>query len=240
MFKDKETKREDLELPNEPTMAQVMARLADIAAANNRVQSQQLKQTAPKSNTRGPATSPYNPRGQKDYPMPELKCMHMMPFEQKPSLHGLDREEVELINLLRPGKYTIEMNDGALKTVVLNGKINRITGDVESIRWEGEPDPDSGHPSPLFTGHNKQEFPSLRVIMRQMLGQKSAFRDSDNGDTYGIEPSPADDVMPMKIELRRVQEWLKLKPEERELLEHATVQHPTAAHKGPLAVSVGE
>ena len=233
-------KRDELELQGEPSMAKVMARMAEILAANNTVQRTQLKQTAPKSNTRGPGTSPYNPRGEKDYPMPRLNCLHMMPFEQKPELHGLDREEVELINLLKPGKYTIEMNDGALKTIVLNGKINRITGAVESIRWEGEQDPDSGHPSPLFTGHNKQEFPSLRVIMRQMLGQKSAFRDDDNGETYGLDKSPADDVMPMKIELRRVQEWLSLKPEERDLLENATVAHPNAKHRGPLAVSVGE
>lgn len=233
-------KPEDLGLSSEPTMAQVMARLTEILAGGQQVQRAQLKQTAPKSNTRGPATSPYNPRGEKDYPMPELACLHLMPFEQKPSLHGLDREEVELINMVKPGKYTVEMNDGGLRTIFLNGKVNRLNGRVEQIRWEGEPDPDSGHPSPLFTGHNKQEFPALRVILRQMLGQKSAFRDEDNADKYGRDDSPAEQVMPMKVELKRIKEWQELTPEQRENMPGAMVKRPTAAHKGPLAVSLGE
>ena len=234
-------KREDeFGLPSEPTMAQVMARLAELQAQALGVQRSQLKQTAPKSNTRGPATSPYNPRGEKDYPMPELACLHLMPFEQKPSLHGLDREEVELINMVAPGKYTVEMNDGGLRTIFLNGKVNRLNGRVEQIRWEGEPDPDSGHPSPLFTGHNKQEFPALRVILRQMLGQKSAFRDEDNADKYGRDQSPAEAVMPMKVELKRIKEWQELTPEQRENHPTAFVKHATADHKGPLAISLGE
>ena len=230
----------DFDLPNEPTMAQVMARLADLQAMALNVQRGQLKQTAPKSNTRGPGTSPFNPRGEKDFPMPALNCIHLMPFEQKPNMHGMDREEVELINLITPGKYTIEKNDGVTFTIFLNGRMNRLTGKVEQIQWSGEIDPDSGHPTPLFTGHNKQEFPSLKIILRQMLGQRTAFRDEDNQERYGKDSSPAEAVMPMRVELKRVQEWLDLTPEQREAVPDAYVQHATAAHKGPLAVSVGE
>ncbi len=237
---EKKPSPSDFDLPNEPTMAQVMARLAELQAASLLVQRGQLKQTAPKSNTRGPGTSPFNPRGEKDFPMPALNCTHLMPFEQKPNMHGRDREDVELINMITPGEYTIEMNDGSTRKILLNGRTNRVTGRFDQIQWSGEMDPDSNHPTPLFTGHNKQEFPSLKVILRQMLGQRAAFRDEDNQERYGRDQSPAEAIMPMKVELKRVKEFLDLTLEQREALPDAYVQHHTASHKGPLAVSVGE
>lgn len=226
--------------PPDP-MSAALEKLATIAEHSQKVQQAQLKQTAPRSNAQGPRTSAYNPRGEKDFPMPELKCLMMMPYEQKPGLHALDREEVELVNLVEPGKYMVEMNDGAVRPILLVGKRNRVTGHVDQIIWQGELDEDSGHPTPLFSGHNKQEFPSLKIILRQMLGQKSAFRDEENADKYGADDSPALDVMPMRTEQRKITEYLKATPEQRaEMSPDVLTKHPGAKHDGPLAISLGE
>ena len=156
--------------PDELTMAQVMARLVAIQESNNLVQKAQLKQTAPRSNQQHPKVSVYNPQGDKDYPMPALKCDVHMPFPQRVNDHGMDWEEVELMNLLEPGTYKVELNDGAVVTVNVIGRKNHATGIVESMSWSGPIDPDTGHPTPLFTATNKLLFPSLRNMLRQMLG----------------------------------------------------------------------
>lgn len=215
-------------------------KLAAIAENSQRVQAAQLKQTAPRNNAQGPRTSPYNPRGEKDYPMPTLKCEMHMPFPQSPAMHAFDREEVELINLVEPGKYAIELNDGSVRYIVLNGKRNRLTGRVDSIRWEGEPDEDSGHPTPLFTGHNKQEYPGLKIMLRQMLGEKKAFRDEENAEKYGTDDSPATDVMSMRVEQRKIAAYLADDPATRDESGLAFVKRPTAKHEGTLAISLGE
>jgi hypothetical protein len=221
-------------------MSAALDKLAKIAENSQRVQASQLKQTAPRNNAQGPRTSPYNPRGEKDYPMPTLKCEMHMPFPSSPANHPFDREEVELLNLVEPGKYGIELNDGSVRFVVLNGRRNRLTGHVDSIRWEGEADEDSGHPTPLFTGHNKQEYPGLKVMLRQMLGEKKAFRDEENAEKYGTDESPAADVMPMRVEQRKIAAYLAADPATRDETGLAFTKHATAKHDGPLAISLGE
>ena len=155
------------------TLAQVLDRLAAIQEANQQVQKAQLKQTAPRSNTRHPGISVFNPQGQKDCPMPELKCEVHMPFPQRPADHGMDWEEVELMNLLEPGVYPVELNDGSVIRINVAGKKNHISNEIESLTWSGPPDPDTGHPTPLFNNTNKMLFPSLRGMLRQMLGEKA-------------------------------------------------------------------
>lgn len=232
---------EQLKAQAPPTeMASALDKLAKIAENSQRVQAAQLKQTAPRNNAQGPRISPYNPRGEKDYPMPTLKCEMHMPFPSSPAIHAFDREEVELLNLVEPGKYAIELNDGSVRIIVIQGKRNRLTGHVDSIRWEGEPDEDSGHQTPLFTGHNKQEYPGLKIMLRQMLGEKKAFRDEENAEKYGTDDSPATDVMTMRIEQRKIAAYLSSDPATRDEDGSAFVQHATAKHTAPLAISLGE
>ena len=165
----------------EVTLAQVLARMAEIQAENQRLQREsnqtqraQLKQTAPRSNQAGPRISVFNPRGEKDFPMPDLKCEVHMPFQQKPGLHGMDREEVTLMNMVEPGDYQIELNDGSFATLCIMGRKNHATGAIESMSWSGRIDPDTGHPTPFFTESNKQQFPPLRNILRQVVGEELA------------------------------------------------------------------
>ena len=198
---------------DEPTMAQVLARLAQIQENNNQVQRLQLKQTAPRSNTQPHGISVFNPRGQKDFPMPRLKCEVLMPFSQKPEGHGLDREEVELMNLVEPGVYEVALNDESTLKICVVGRRNRATDEIEQLTFSGPTDPDSGQPTPLWTKSNKQQFPPLRTMLRQIVGEA------------------ADRVMPMKTEVKKVAQFVAAKTPE---------QQQAALHAGALPVSLGE
>ena len=140
------------------------------------VQRDQLKQTAPKSLQQPPNISPFNLRGQKDFPMPRLKCEVYAPWKIDPNLQEsspqLDREEVELFNLLEPGERTIELNDGSRLACTVVGVTNQENGRMEKLSLMGKKDPDSNQYSTLFTKDNKNTLPSLKVMLRQMLEQQ--------------------------------------------------------------------
>lgn len=152
----------------ERQLALAEAQLAQQRLAND-VQAKQLLQTAKRSNASIPGISVFNPRGEKDFPMPRLKCAVYIPWKETPELHKFDREEVELINLLQPGEYQVELTDGSTVTARILGEINTITGHLESLRVEGA-DPGSG----LFTSERKQSFPPLKALLRQMIGPPAA------------------------------------------------------------------
>ena len=198
---------------DEPTMAQVLARLAQIQENNNQVQRLQLKQTAPRSNTQSHKISVFNPRGEKDFPMPRLKCEVLMPFSQKPEGHGLDREEVELMNLVEPGVYEVGLNDDSMIKVCVIARKNHATDQIEQLAFSGPLDPETGQRTPLWTSSNKQQFPPLRTILRQIVGEA------------------ADRVMPMKVEVKKIAQFLAAKTPE---------QQQTALHAGALPISLGE
>lgn len=56
-----------------------------------------------------PNVSAFNPRGDKDFPRPALKCEMLLPWPAEEE--SLTREELELLNLLMPGEYTIRRAD---------------------------------------------------------------------------------------------------------------------------------
>lgn len=172
--------------PKEPSTAEVLSVLANILKGNQDVQKLQLKQTEKRSLTQGPTISVFNPRGQKDFPMPELKCEIHAPWQSKPGLHAFTREEVELINLLEPGRYPVDMVDGSSITVNVVGLKNGQSGRIESMTLCGEYDETTRIYAALYTKENKQLFPGFAAMLRQMLGDK------------------AKDVMTMREETRRV------------------------------------
>jgi hypothetical protein len=150
--------------------------------AQSEVQKAQLKQTAPKDNGRVPLISVFNPRGEKDFPMPVLKCEFWAPWRESPTYHSFDREEVELVNLLEPGQYTVELTDGSPIQVSIVGVRNSETGKLERLSMHGAKDETTGHYSSLFTNERRQIYPSLKEMLRQMIGE------------------PADSVMTMRRE----------------------------------------
>lgn len=165
----KDTTEETPEAGQEVTLAQVLDRLAAIQEAGVGVQAAQLKQTAPKSNASPPKISVYNPRGEKDFPMPRLKCAITFGFTLRPEQHSLDREEVELFNLLEPSDdYTVEMLDGTQQRICVIGRRSQA-GALESLVFKGPKDEDGAY-SGLVSNDNRGNFPSLKAIMRQMIG----------------------------------------------------------------------
>lgn len=166
-------KSKDDTVDDEPTIAQALASLAEIARQGQEVQKAQLKQTAKKSNEFGPNISPYNPRGEKDFPMPLLKCPVDCPSHETPTYNALDREEIELLNLLEPGDYLIEMLDGSTIPLCVLGTKNHETGKLESMRFAGQYDEDARQHGSLYTHERRSSFPSLKSMVRQMLEQRS-------------------------------------------------------------------
>ena len=189
----------EVDSPDEPTLAQAMAMFAEILKQNQQIQAgallvqqEQLKQTKRKSNARPPGISVFNPRGEKDYPMPDLKCVMHMPWPLRPTLHGCTREEVELLNRLDLGEYLIDLLDGTTVAANVIGTKNQATGIVESLALMGAKD-DAGGYGTLFTSERKMVMPAMAAYLRQMLEQK------------GIDTS---DILSMKDETRFVKETL--------------------------------
>lgn len=193
----------------EPTMAEVMLmfaklqregqeQIATLMRGQQDVAREQLKQTRVKSNGSAPGISPFNPRGEKDYPLPELKCEAWLPHKiTSAALGGLTREEVELFNLLEPGEYTIRMVDQQPQIILAVGEKNTVNGKLDKLSIMG-PKGRDGHPTGLFTRDSRHRFPGLAVIMRMMI----------NGvDEDGtVRPGPADVVRTMAVERKQVRD----------------------------------
>lgn len=121
------------------------------------------------SNKVGPEVSVFNPRGQKDHRMPVLKCEIWAPWRSRESDHSLDREEVELFNLLQPGEYVIELVDGTPQKIVVIPQRHTISGEITRLTLSG-PLNDDGKATSLFTAENKGLFPAMRLMLREILG----------------------------------------------------------------------
>lgn len=171
----------------EPTLASVLALLAKIQGDNVAVSKEQLRQTRRRSNQQGALRSPFNPRGEKDFPLPDLKCEMWMPFKvDNPHVGGLDREEVELLNLLESGEFTIEMNDGSSQKVCVVAVQNIETGKLFKLSLMGPRDEEGRHTG-LFTREKLQRFPPLKAMLRQLISEEKAAS-----------------VMTMREEVRRI------------------------------------
>lgn len=175
MSKANETKPE---AGSEVTMADVLARMTAImeqnaanAAAHIDVQREQLKQTRRPSNKRPPDISAFNPRGEKDFPMPKLKCRMLIPHPQDPNFHGCTREEVELLNRLEFGEYRVTLNDGTVQTANVIGNKHPQTGEITLLEIRGQMD-GNGNFGALYSKDRFRDMPALAPMLRDMLSQK--------------------------------------------------------------------
>lgn len=166
-------KNERDDQPKEKTLEERMLdfqeRQLRIQEGQLKVQQDQLKQTASKSKAAPHLISAFNPQGQKDYKMPALKCEVHIPFPQTPALHGFDYEEVELINQIEPGDFTIELLDQTPQKVIVVGTKNETSGKLDLLRFTGGWDADAKSYAPLFTHSNKGLFPGIKNMCRQIL-----------------------------------------------------------------------
>lgn len=110
-----------------------------------------------------PKRSVFNLRGQRDYPLPALKCRLFAPhpIDPDPEISGMTREEIELVNLLEPGEYRFTLNDQSMTTMVLSAVKNKATGKVEQMRVE----------TPAFDREMFKQMPPMRAWLREVLSQ---------------------------------------------------------------------
>lgn len=134
-----------------------------------------------------------NPRGT-EYPLPALKAQFWAPHVIHPAYHGLDREEIELFNLIadgavaregKTGYFRYTKTDGEDEPITVEAVINDTTGAIERIRL---------HCRQFEQEFKAQRFPGMRAMLREILEQH-------DGDI----PARAKAVMTMKQELKLIQ-----------------------------------
>lgn len=144
--------------------SETLARLAElqktIADQNNAT----LKQIHRPRNEFPPLMSVFNPRGDKDYPRPLLKCEMFTPWFRPWDPGSLTREEVELLNLLDEGEYTMTRNDGTKVVLPVIVKYKLGTKEPERITITHES---------AFKNEEQARNKSLADTLRSMLGRKA-------------------------------------------------------------------
>lgn len=153
-------------VPPADPIAAALDRLAKIAESQQSVAQSTAKRLAPKSLEVGEIAliSAFNPRGERSFAMPRLKCQVHAPWLIDPNTHGCTREEVELFNLLEPGVYPFELNDGTMAEMQITTVMNKATGAVEKMFL---------HPTPNWNEEHRQKFKAMTVILREILGDKA-------------------------------------------------------------------
>lgn len=153
-----------------PTMENIMLMLVDalrnVAAgsANSQQMAQQALEQAARQqqpdNKFAPAISDFNPQGDRQYPRPKLKCPMFLPWEAE--AESLTYEEIELLNLLEDGEYTIKRNDGSKVGVKVKLKRN-LNGTPDVLLMNSEQ---------AYNEENHWMMPGLTMVLRQVLGHR--------------------------------------------------------------------
>jgi hypothetical protein len=136
------------------------------------------------SNLFAPEQSVFNPRGERDYPRPDLKCKMHLPWEAEKE--SLTREEIQLLNLLEPGEFRIKRNDNSWIGIKIEGRINPNSNQLEVLFMNSE------------TGFNDDYawlMPPLPNILRQILKQRMSTR------------AAAEQVMTMEDEIDLISQY---------------------------------
>lgn len=158
-------------LPSPPPSAfndAVADKLADALAAlakenSAEARAKEMAKAIDPMNKAHPQISVLNPQGDKDYPRPKLRFRKaFVPWESRED--DFTYEECELLNLMEPGEYRIERNDGTTVTIDVKVVKNDITGKEEEI-WFLSPF--------AYSAENRLLMPGFSKQMRQMLGEKA-------------------------------------------------------------------
>jgi len=145
--------------------ADVLERLASMQQTIADQNNQTLRQIHRPRNEFPPEISEFNLRGDKDFARPPLKCEMHTPWFRPWDQSSLTREEVELLNLLEPGEYTLKRNDGTKVIVQVEGKY--ALGDSTKLERLT-----IAHPS-AFGNAEHARMKSLPDTLRSMLGRKA-------------------------------------------------------------------
>lgn len=147
------------------TLAQAVERLTDGQMKGSELIANATKKANRPSNEAPPMISAFNPRGDKDFPKPALKCKMLLPWEAEHE--SLTREEVDLLNLLEPMDYIVVRNDRTKVKVEVRCKYN-LDSDVPSILIINH--------DTAFNNDYQRMMPPLVDMLRSMLKQNPKTR----------------------------------------------------------------
>lgn len=161
----------------DPTLAQILARQTDLTEQLATVYQREgdktrealegfVKQWKPQENRRSPEVSVYNPLGERDHPRPQLKCQMMngpYPIERD----TLTWEEIDLLNQLEPGVFSVQRTDGSYMRLTITGE--RDANDTLTkltIRY------------PMANEEDNKHVPRLVPMLQQILGMAAPSREA--------------------------------------------------------------
>ncbi len=147
------------------TLSAALAKLSDAQREIADGQNAANRKIHRPENSEVPKISAFNLRGDKDFPRPDLKCPMFIPY---PAYRDdLTREEIELLNLLEPGDYPIELNDGMMVTMTVTETLNLDKKGVSRMVLS--------HPTAFKNDNHRNLIPKARML-REMLAQHETTR----------------------------------------------------------------
>lgn len=142
------------------TLAAAIERMAGGQLQGAKIIAEANKKSQRPFNEVAPKISVFNPRGEKDFPKPHLKCKMLLPWEAEED--SLDREEIELLNLLQAGEYLVLRNDRT-KIKITVRIITKLDNDDPSVLMMNH--------DTAFNNDYHRMLPPMVDILRQMLKQ---------------------------------------------------------------------
>lgn len=143
-------------------LAPALERMAEATLQGAKMQADETRRAHRPSNEVVPLKSVYDRRGStlEGYTKPKLRCRMSIPWELRDE--ELNREEVELFNLLEAGEYRVRRNDGSriAMTVIVRYSIDQVTPSHLIMNHET-----------AFSNDHKNLMPPLADMVRQMLRQ---------------------------------------------------------------------
>lgn len=139
-------------------LAEALERVSAATLDGAKLQAAEARRIHRPSNDVVPQISVLNPRGERDFPKPRLKCLMMIPWLADPD--SLSREEIELLNLLEPGEFVVRKMDGTKVkvTVRIDYGLDEITPSRLLMNHET-----------AFNNDNHRWMPPLTDFVRQVL-----------------------------------------------------------------------
>ena len=174
MSRKDESQQLEVAVPDDHvTMSQLMKLLLETRKDDQHIAREQLKQTRPKSNLQPPNISVFNPRGEKDFPMPALAFDVLAPWPMsKGKYHPMTVEEVTLMNRVRPGEVTLLLRDDTTVACSIIATKNATTQKLERIAFMGARDSENNGYVTLFSKERRHEMPSMVQLLHQVLEQQ--------------------------------------------------------------------
>lgn len=116
-------------------------------------------------NRTAPGISVFNPQGDTQFPRPKLKCRMFLPWQAEEA--SLTFEEIELLNLLESGEFTLRRNDDSKITVTVRTIVNESTGKPDRLLVNSET---------AYNNDNHWMMPPLAKMLREVLRQRPSTR----------------------------------------------------------------